>query len=165
VNIRYSVSGVKEVAAWIKTLPRGIKAAAMRAIAEYIVGDKQHGLRHDVAYKYVSRKRAYGKVSDAPAGYFSWAQFRYVMAKLHSGEIKIGRKHSPTEMSKTWKWQQLDSDWRRTAINGQLPFDRFPARQNRLVGWRHWLDVVKSNMKGAVSSAQKAVDEWLKKQK
>lgn len=162
MNIRYTVKNADKVAAWIKTLPRGIKAAAMRAIAEYTVGDENHGLKHDVAYRYVSRKQAYGKVSDAPAGYFSWAQFRYVMAKLASGEIKIGRKHDPTKMGQSWKWEQLDSDWRRTKIMGNLPFDRFPSRQNKLVGWRHWLDVVKSNMTGAMNKAQKAVEEWLK---
>ena len=164
MNIKYKVVNAKEVAEWVKSLPDGIKAAAMRTISDYIVGDKNHGLRHDVAYKYVSRKRAYGKVSDAPAGYFSWKQFRYVMAKLASGEMKIGRKHDPTHMGKSWKWEQLNSQWDRTKIMGKLPFDRFPSRQNRLVGWRHYLDVVKSNMKGAMKAAQRKVDEFIAKQ-
>ena len=96
MNVRYKVVGADKVVDFIKDVPKGAKAAAMREISTYIVGDKNHGLKHDPAYKYVSRKRAYGKVSDAPAGYFSWKQFRYVMAKLASGEMKIGRKHDPT---------------------------------------------------------------------
>jgi hypothetical protein len=163
MNIRYKVVNADKVAEWIKSLPRGIKAAAMREISTYIVGDANHGLKHDVAYKYVSRKRAYGKVSDAPAGYFSWKQFRYVMAKLASGEMKIGRKNDPTKYSQSWKWEQVNSQWDRTQIHGKIPFDRFPSRQNKLVGWRHYMQVIQSNMKGAMAAAQKKVDEFIRK--
>ena len=165
MNIRYTVQNADKVSAWIKSLPRGIKAAAMRAISDYVVGNEQHGLRHDVAYKYVSRKQAYGKVSDAPAGYFSMKQFRYVMAKIKSGEMKIGRKNDPTKYSQSWRTEQKNSQWDRTVVKGQLPFGRFPSRQNLLVGWRDFRKVVESNMKGAMESAQKAVDEFLKKGK
>ena len=166
MDVRYRFVNADKVAEYIKSLPRGIKAAAMREISEYVVGNDQHGLRHDVKYKYVSRKRAYGKVSDAPAGYFSWKQFRYVMAALASGKIRIGRKNDPTKYSQSWRWEQKNSQWDRTQIQGRVPFDRFPSRHNSLVGWRHYLKVVESNMKGAMKAAQKKVDEFIaKKQK
>ena len=163
MNIRYNIVNADKVAEYIKSLPPGIKAAAMRAISEYVIGDKNHGLKHDVRYKYVSRKRAYGKVSAAPPGYFSWKQFRYVMAKLHSGEMKIGRENDPTKYSQSWRWEQKNSQWDRTEVQGRVPFDRFPSRQNKLVGWRHYLEVVQSNMKGAMQEAQRKVDEFIKK--
>ena len=160
MNVRYTVKGVEQVKKYITELPRGVKAAAMRAISEYIVGDERHGLRHDVSYKYVSRKQAY-----PPTGWQSDKQRRYVMAALKSGEIKIGRKNTPTDYSQSWRWEQENSQWDRTKITGKLPFDRFPSRHNMLAGWRHWSKVVETNMTGAIKSAQKAVDEFLKKGK
>ena len=167
MNIRYSVQNADKVAEWVKSLPRGIKAAVMRAISEYVIGDSpdppgagRHGLRYDIKYKYISRKQAY-----PPSGWQSDKQRRYVMAALKSGEIKIGRKNTPTDYSQSWRWEQENSQWDRTKITGKLPFDRFPSRHNMLAGWRHWSKVVETNMTGAIRSAQKAVDEFLKKGK
>ena len=160
MNIRYTVKNADKVSAWIKSLPRGVKAAAMRAISEYIVGDERHGLRHDVSYKYVSRKQAY-----PPTGWQSDKQRRYVMAALKSGEIKIGRQNTPTNMSKTWRWEQDNSQWDRTKIAGKLPFDRFPSRHNMLAGWRHYTEVIQTNLKGAIQAGQAAVNKMLKKGK
>jgi hypothetical protein len=164
MNIRYRVIGVEKVKEFVMSLPRGIKAEAMRAISEYIVGDERHGLKHDINYKYVPR-RAIGKVSEAPAGYYSWRQFGYVHWALSHGVMKIGRANSPTLMSQSWKWEQKNSQWDRTEIKGALPFDRFPARHNRLAGWRHYTEVISTNITGAIQAGQRAVNEWLKSKK
>ena len=158
--INYKVTGVEQVKAYISDLPRGTKAAAMRAIATYIVGDKNHGLKHDVAYKYVSRKRAY-----PPTGWQSDKQRKYVMWAIKTGKIKIGRAHKPTHYSDSWDWKQQDSHWDRTHITGKLPFDRFPSIHNRLGGWRHYTEVVGTNIKGAVAAGQRAVNDMLKGKK
>ena len=158
MNVNYKVKGIKEVTEYIADLPRGVKAAAMRAIATYIVGDKNHGLKHDVAYRYISRKQAY-----PPTGWQSDKQRRYVMWAIKKGRIKIGRKHTPTNYSQSWAWKQKDSKWDRTDITGRLPFDRFPSRHNRLAGWRHYAEVAQTNLKGAIREGQRAVNEWLKK--
>ena len=158
--INYKVTGVEEVKAMVSDLPRGTKAAAMRAIATYIVGNKQHGLKHDVQYKYVSRKRAY-----PPTGWQSDKQRRYVMWAIKTGRIKIGRQHTPTNYSDSWDWKQQDYHWDRTNITGKLPFDRFPSIHNRLGGWRHYMEVVNTNIKGAVAAGQRAVNDMLKGKK
>ena len=158
--INYKVTGVEQVKAYISDLPRGTKAAAMRAIATYIVGDKNHGLKHDVQYRYVSMKRAY-----PPTGWQSDKQRRYVMWAIKTGHIKIGRKHTPTHYSDSWDWKQQDSHWDRTNITGKLPFDRFPSRHNRLGGWRHYMEVVSTNIKGALAAGQRAVNDMLKGKK
>jgi len=160
MNIKYRVAGVEEVTAWIKSLPRGVKAAGMRAISEYIIGDERHGLRHDVSYRYISRKQAY-----PPTGWQSDKQRRYVMWAIKSGVIKIGRKHDPTHYSKSWNWKQENSQWDRTDITGKLPFDRFPSRHNILGGWRHYMDVISTNMVGAMQAGQRAVNKLLKGEK
>jgi hypothetical protein len=160
VNVNYKVTGVEEVKKFITELPRGVKAAAMRAIVTYIVGDKNHGLKHDVAYRYVSRKRAY-----PPTGWQSDKQRRYVMWAIKTGHIKIGRKNTPTHYGQSWDWRQKDSKWDRTDITGRLPFDRFPSRHNRLAGWRHYMEVVNTNIKGAIAAGQRAVNDMLKGKK
>jgi len=171
MNIRYNIVNADKVAEYIKSLPRGIKAAAMRAISEYIIGNGQHGLKHDVAYKYVPRNRipvatliTYGPLKGKIVrGYFSSKQYYYVTWALRTGRMKIGRKNDPTKYSQSWRWEQKDSKWDRTQVQGKLPFDRFPSRHNMLAGWRHYLEVVQSNMKGAMQEAQRKVDEFIKK--
>ena len=169
MNIRFKVVGAEKVAQYIQSLPKGIKAAAMRAISEYIVGDESHGLRHDVAYKHVPRSKIpntitidYGPHKGKKVrGYFSSKQYYYVIL----GNVTTGRKNDPTKMGQSWKWEQKDSQWSRTEIKGTLPFDRFPARHNRLAGWRHHLEVIRTNIAGAMLAGQRAVDEWLKSKK
>ena len=163
--ISYQVNAEKAIV-YIKGIPEKVMSVGMSAIVKFIVGDEQHGLKHDVAYKYVSRKEAYGSTGatfengkPVPDGYFSAKQFRYVMAKLHSGEMKIGRKNDPTHYGQSWEWKQVQNDY---YVTGNLPFDRFPANQNKLVGWRHYLKVVEANMKGAIKAVQKAVSDFLK---
>ena len=43
--INVTVSGVKEMVAYIKTIPRGAKVVGMRAAGEYFIGDESHGLK------------------------------------------------------------------------------------------------------------------------
>ena len=43
--MKIKVTGVKELSAFIKTLPRGVKVVGMRAASEYFIGDESHGLK------------------------------------------------------------------------------------------------------------------------
>ena len=137
MNVKFNVIGLEKVQDFMKSVPKGVKAAAMRAISEFIVGDEHHGLKHDVSYKYVSRKAAY-----PPTGFVSDKQRRFVMASLNDGSMKIGRPSGDTKMSKSWRWEQKGSQWDRTNIMGRIPFSGFPSRHNKMVGWRHYMDVV-----------------------
>jgi len=164
VSIRYKFVGAEKVTEYIKSIPRGMKAPVMRTIATYIIGDSNHELKHAPAYRHVTRKAAYGKVSDAPAGYFSWAQFRFVMAGLKNGTIKIGRQHTPTNYNESFEIKN-DSHWDRVEITGRMPFDRFPARINRMINWRHYTEVISTNIKNALRAGQAALNAWLKTKK
>ena len=146
--INYKVTGVEEVKAMVSDLPRGTKAAAMRAIATYIVGDERHGLKHYPKYKYVTRKQAGYKTSAK--------QRRYLFAvgiwkKSALGKGVAVKKYNRTGGYKdSWDWKQQDYHWDRTNITGKLPFDRFPARMNKMGGWRHYMEVVNTNIKGCL---------------
>lgn len=167
--IKITGKGFQEFQDYIKRIyPRGTRITAMRAIAEYLIGNERHGLKHEPAQKVVSRAEAYGKVSDAPPGYFSWAQFRYV-AKMTNGfkeNIPYDRTH---ELANAWEQRETD-DWRRVALLNETPGSEWvvgdkQARQPALVGWRKWRDVVASNYKGAIRAAQQSVNRLLKEKR
>ena len=162
------IKNLDRVMAFMQEVPRGVKATAMREIATYIIGDSTHGLKHDPAYKHIKRKEAYprafakikvGKknprIIKIP-GYFSAAQFWWVIHNVKS----LGRKRSPTGYSDSWQMKN-DAHWDRVQITGQTPFDRFPARINKMVGWRNYTDVIKTNMNGAFQQALRAVNKWI----
>ena len=159
-----SPANIDKVTAFIKEVPRGVKVSAMREIATYIIGDKNHGLRHDPRYKHITRAKAYpnavitiGKKHKRKIrGYFSVKQFYWVILNIK----QLGRKHDPTNYGQSWQMEN-DSHWDRVKIIGKLPFDRFPSNLNRLGGWRDYMEVVNTNIKGALQSAQRMVDKWL----
>ena len=68
MKVKFSARNIDKVTKMIASIPRPAKIKAMEAFIEYIIGDEQAGLKHEPGEKFVSRKRAYGKPSDAPAG-------------------------------------------------------------------------------------------------
>lgn len=164
------IRNVEKVKAYLAEVPRGAKKAAVIAIAEYIVGDESHGFKHDQPYKYVSRASAYGNVSKdgAPAGFFSWKQFRFVMAAIAKGDIVPGtRKYSPTEASESYAYKLTNSGYG-AQITGDAPGaywtrdDKAQPRQLAAVGWRKAMDVISTNIAGAIRHAAAAVSAALK---
>jgi len=157
--------GIEEFQEFIKSVPRGFKIAAMRAISTYLIGNKDRGLKHEPTWKFVSRASAYGKVSDAPEGYFSWAQFRYVAAITEGFTlIPYDRTH---EMANAWTMKETNSDWRSVKIENEAEgaeyvYGEQQAAQPGLVGWRKALTIIKSNMIGALKAGNAAVAAWIK---
>lgn len=164
--IKVTTKGLSEFQAHIKTLPRGTRVAAMRAVAEYLLGNSSRGLKHEPSWKFVSRAKAYGKVSDAPAGYFSWKQFRKVAAITEGFTKTQPRTH---EIVNAWKLRD-SNDWRRVALTNNAPGAQWvigekQARQPQLVGWRAWPKTLTDNMKGALRAGQQAVNRMLKEKR
>jgi len=160
--ININISGVKEFQEYIKKLPRGVKVSAMRAISEYVIGNKMRGLMHYPRYKYVTRKAAYGKT------FVSDKQRRYVMAKIRSGRIDPGAPHRTGRYQRGWKQEPETSDWRRVHIQNEVPYAGWvggynQARLNTKVGWRKAMAIVQTNINGAIRAGQKAVDDWIAK--
>ena len=158
--ISVRVSGVKEFQDFIKTLPRGVKVTAMREIATYVIGNDRRGLKHEAAYKHVTRKSAYGKT------FQSDKQRRYVMARIRSGEITPGKSQRTHAYSQDWRQEPKTSDWRRVDVLNTQPHAGWvgganQARLNAKVGWRKAVNIVQTNINGAIQSAQRAVDKWI----
>lgn len=166
MEFKFVVRNDKTVKKILRDVGRGMLKTAIVALTEYIIGDKRHGLKRDDPYKFVSRARAYGKVSDAPAGYFSWAQFRYV-AKITEGFTKFGRKNNPTNSSESWGYTLTKGGYGATLTNTApstkwIRGEKTQARQPALVGWRKVSAVIRDNIKGAMRHVGAEVNKYLK---
>jgi hypothetical protein len=167
VKFKVRVRGIKELEEFLKKIPRGLTRVALPAFAEWIIGNSRRGLKRYQLYKYVKRSKAYGKVSDAPAGFFSWKQFRYVMAAIHDGRILPGY---PRRTGKTQRGyvQRSTNDGYNVFIENKekgaiyTRHNTLQARLNAMAGWLKESAVVRNNMAGALRHMHAAVRKYLK---
>lgn len=160
MEVRYRVRGIKELEAFLKTLPRGTVRAALTAFTQYVIGDSRHGLKHPDPYKYVSRKRAYGQT------FKNDKQRRWFYA--NGGPDMIGN-HRTGRSTDAWQYVEV-SPYKYTITNPEpgayfTRDDDGQARQPGMVGWRKVTRVIQDNMAGALRSATAAVNAWLKANK
>ena len=171
MNLRFGpIRNLVKVQTYLKTVPRGAMKAAIVAVTEYFIGNSQHGLAHDDPYKQTTRAKVYGgghgtfsNGAPLPDGFYSEAQFHYVMAAINDGTIKIGQRNpSPTDASKGYGYKLTNSGYNATITNTEQG-----AYWSRgWGGWRNWRGVPKvlsDNMKGAIRSAIAAVNKVLSK--
>lgn len=157
--LRVRVRNLEPVQAYIASVPRGVKGEAVQQIADYLIGDERHGLKHYPAYRYVSRRQAYGRV------FFSERQRRWFFAALNSGELHIPYRRT---FALRQAWEKGDDRWR-PVIRNPLPYaphvmdDERQSRMSRKMGWRTVGKVIEDNLKGALRMAGYAVQRWLKK--
>lgn len=163
MQLKVTVRNLESVQTFLRTVPRGGVKIALRAFVEYIIGDARHGLKHDEPYKFASRARAYGKVSDAPEGYFSWKQFRYVAA-ITKGFTQFGRKHSPTTASESYGARETRNGYGMTIEGNESAYWTRVAQPQQLknVGWRSLMSVIQSNTKGGIRHAIASINRHFK---
>lgn len=158
MQVKIGIRGVEQLVAYLKTVPRGVTRAAMRAFSEYILGNQQHGLRHSEPYKYVSRKAAYGQTFKTDK------QRRWFFA--NNMQDKIGNNRTG-KTAAAWTLKESNNGYRMTLENKTAGgyytrSDKGQARQLGLVGWRKLLLMIAANVTGALRSANAAVNKWLK---
>ena len=164
------IRNLKKVQDYLKKKPRGTIKTVIVAITEYIIGNKRHGLRHDDPYKQTTRKKVYGgghgtfsNGAPLPDGFYSEEQFRYVMAAIADGRIKIGqRKKTPTNASKGYDYKLTNNGYNATITN-----ESEGAYWSRgWGGWKNWRNtakVINANIKGALRNATAEVNKVLNK--
>jgi len=158
------VRGVEEVQEFLKTVPHGSKRAIIQAFTDWFIGNPQRGLRHYSPYKYVTRKRAYGKT------FVSDAQRRFVMAMIRAGKIEPGTPRRTGKTQRGWTSNTTNNGYGVAIKNDEVGAfysmdDEGQARLNALGGWRKVSKVVSDNMAGALRHANAAVREFLKNKK
>jgi hypothetical protein len=156
-DISIKVRGLDAVREFIDQLPRRVRGVATVAAAEYLVGNGMHGLRHYPAYKWITRKAAYGKT------FVSDKQRRYVMAAIADGRIDPGAPHRTGRYQRGW---MLEGEGAKTRIINEVDYARYvggdeQARLNRKVGWRMWDEIISTNYHGAIQAAERAVDRLI----
>lgn len=157
MRINFNVRGVEQVQTYLKSLPRGVMRTALKAIAEYIVGDDSHGLKHNEVYKYVSRISAYG------VSFFSDAQRRWYWA--NGGPAMIGNNRTGAS-SEAWTYKEVNGGYGYKLQNptegAYWTRSDAQAAQPAKVGWRKVMAVVEDNIKGALRHANARVGEFLR---
>lgn len=152
--MKQKLIGLEPVKKFLEEAPKGSKIAAMRAIAEYLLGDSNHGLR------YAPRKVNHG--AGNPYKWTSDAQRRYVFATQDLPYQRTG------DMPKSWVMVEGNSDYNTVRVENTNEYSDYVMGDSQQIGhkadgWRYYLDVIASNMTGAINKGQKAVDDFLQK--
>ncbi len=158
--ISVKLRGNEELQAFLKALPRGTMKDAIKAMADYMLGNTQHGLKHYPPYKYVSRKEAYGKT------FFSDKQRRWFFAAIRDQRILLPLRYQRTNTLRDG-WRQSVDPYRKTLFN-VVPYakhvmsDDRQSRMSQKIGWRTMGKVIEDNITGGMRAATLAVARWIK---
>lgn len=155
------IRGVEEWKAYLKTVPYGTVKVGLAALAEWLIGTPERGLKHYQKYLYVSIKKAYG-------GFKSDKQRRYVMAMIREGKIDPGVPHRTGRTQRGYVANVTNNGYGITIENKEpgayyTRDDQGQARLNALAGWKKTAEVISTNIAGAIRHAQAAVNAWLAK--
>jgi hypothetical protein len=148
---------IERIRAWLKALPNQVKNVASAAVAEYLIGDASHGLKHYPPYKHVPYSQMGGFVSDK--------QRKYVMARIREGSITPGISASNGYFREAWTYKAQGSRYEITNDVGYAKYLVGPGTQARrpmIQGWRKWTDTIRENSKGAIRHAIVKINEWMK---
>jgi hypothetical protein len=156
VNLQFKSRGIPEVTAWLRTVAAGFKNQALKAFADYLIGDDSHGLAHYPAYKYVTPFRSYSMDPKKAAKQRGW---------IFTHLDQIGHSNRTGATSKGWKY--TPGEHRFTISNATKGAyytmgDASQTRHQAAVGWRKMMEVVAANFNGAIRHAQAKVNEWIK---
>lgn len=157
MNIKTSVRGLKEVKELMASLPRGIKLQAMEAIATYLIGNEQRGLA-----------KAPERVQHGAGNPYQWQSEKQRRAFFATDGFGGGIPYKRTgNLSAGWVYDSKDSNWTSVKIENIESYSGFVMGDQQQRGhaadkWRKFADVISTNLTGAIRSAQRRVDEWIK---
>lgn len=158
MNINIKLRGIAELKELMKTLPRGTKILGMETAAKYLVGDENHGLSHEPEQKTHNESNPYQWQSEKQRrAYFATDGF--------GGGIPYKRTH---ELAGGWVYSSTDSNWTSVKIENIKDYAGFvmgdqQQRGHAADGWRYYLEVISTNIDGAIRAASNAVSEFLKR--
>jgi hypothetical protein len=158
--IKVSIKGVDKVVEYLRTVPLGVKTVAGRSVAEYLVGNTSHGLKHYPPYKHVPYS--------AIGGFKSDKQRRYVMARIREGTIDPGYSASNGYLRDAWT---IGGEPPRYVIKNDVHYagflvgDQDQSLHSQKQGWRTVSRNIADNIAGAIRAANLAIAKWLKEHK
>jgi hypothetical protein len=156
--MKITIRGLDEVQKLMKELPRGYRIAGMRAIATYIIGDKNHGLSHEPE-----------RVQHGAGNPYQWQSEKQRRAYFATDGFGAGIPYTRThDLADSYTYTETDSNWTSVKIDSYSEYVDFvmgdyQQRGHAADGWRKVGDIIDSNIRGAVQAAQRAVDKLIKK--
>jgi hypothetical protein len=158
VNPNFKVAGLPTFINGLARFKMRFQGDAVAAAAVYLVGNESRGLTHEPAYKYVTRKSAYGQT------FSSAKQRRYVMAMIRSGEITPGKEKRTHAIQRGWRilYSGLGARIRNDAPGVGWVMGTQQARQPAKVGWRAFDKVASDNRDGMSRASSQAVQRAMR---
>jgi hypothetical protein len=157
MKITISMRGQEKIKAYLETLPRGVKIAAMEAFSQYMIGDETHGLKYNPP-----------RVEHGPDNPYKWQTEKQRRAFFATDGFGRGIPTERTgETTNAWMMTTKDSNWTQVKIENDSPGAFFvqgdgQQRGHKADGWRKVADIIKTNTAGAMQKAFKAVNDWLR---
>jgi hypothetical protein len=175
MQIKVTSKGIPEMRAFLDRIQKGLKGMASQQVGIYLVGDSTHGLKHYPYYKYVNRPAGFPELGYTNSagnwvqGYASEKQHHFVMAAIKDGRITPGVEKRGYESGLQGAWT-LKTHGTAYTISNDKPYAGYvmgdqQTRMHKLIGWRNFREVIKTNLQGAFRYAQAEVAKWLKSQK
>ena len=158
VNVNIRMTGLDGLVDYLKGLPRGVKIAAMRAAAEYFIGNDRHGLRHEPT-----------RVQHGDGNPYQWQSEKQRRAFFATDGFGGGIPYQRTgELSAGWIATESNSDWRTVNIENESAHSPYVVgealqRGHAADGWRYYFETIVSNFAGAIRHAQAAVNALISK--
>lgn len=163
--IGIDVQGLPELNKLLQDLPEAARDQVVEDVGTYLV----NVLKAYPSKKYVTRAAAFpGVYATSPTGkripgYFSWAQFKKVMALVGEGKVPYSRTQT---LSKGWK--KIGAGTNMLIANetsyGNYVMGDGQSRHMAAIGWKTIADIVKERndriMEIAEAAAKKAVKKF-----
>jgi len=164
MNVSFRVRSSKKIQDFLRSLPYGTRKIGLAAIAEYLLGDDRHGLRHDEPQKYISRKQA-GYTTSAKQMRFFFATG--ILERTPDGGIKLNHYKRTGETANAWVSREINRGYGIVLENEKkgayYTRDNFgQTRQHEMAGRRKVSKVVADNLKGAIRHAKAEVGKWMR---
>ena len=153
---------LEKLSNFIAGVPAGVKRITWKTLGLYFLGNGSHGLGHYPPNRYVSRQQAGYTTSQAQMRFF----FATGILENVGGQVVLNRYERTGYGGESWVMKSNDNSLSLSNDRVGWTYVEGPnqANQPRLVGWRKAIDIVISNMNGAIRSAQQAVNKWLAEQ-
>lgn len=157
MTYKIEVRGIKEVQDFLKSLPRGTIRAALKAAAEYLLGNDQRGL-----------KRQPPRVQHGPGNPYQWQSEKQRRAFFATDGFGGGIPYRRTGKSKNWTVRTLRRGYQARIENkdagGYMDFvqGKWQQRGHIKDGWRKLTDIISTNVRGMMRAAQLAANRFLK---
>jgi len=154
MQIKFSARGIEEVKKFLQGLPYGAKVVVMRAFSEHIIGDENHGLKHEPQ-----------QVEHGEGNPYQWQSEKQRKAFFASDGFGQGIPTKRThEGVNSWTMKVVDSNWTQVKIEGGNIFvqGNFQQRGHKADGWKTYFELLASNTAGGLRHAHAKLNEWLR---